>query len=96
MNLDLELHEKHCIVCNKGIIAGPEWVFLVGSTHNKQYFCSWGCMRKFEKNRGTKAERRETIQRAISDGMTTEQIVNTYHVDRTNVIYWQKKMGVAV
>ena len=98
MNLDLEFKEKKCVICKKGIIAGQDWVYKTGSSHNLQYFCSWHCLRDYEKNwskkKGSKVSRREKIIEAIQTGKDAKTIANELHVDRTNVIYWQRKLGV--
>lgn len=92
MNVELEFHEKKCSKCGKGFIAGPEWAYRHGKGYNALLFCSWGCLRAWEKSRGSKIDRREQIIQAIYDGKSIEEIVNTLHVDRSNVLYWQRKL----
>ncbi len=46
--------EKRCPLCGKEFWAGSEWVFR--KTDRKtgyiKYYCSWGCIRKLEKEGG--------------------------------------------
>lgn len=57
---------KHiCPICKKVFYTQTaEWGYKVGSKKGKIYFCTWGCLREFEKMREwRKAEREESKRR---------------------------------
>lgn len=87
----LDYCEKKCRRCGKKfIVHGGEWAFY---KHDSKWWCSWGCMRADERENLSKAERRERIQQAIKDGLTTNEIVSLLHEEKRLVTYWQEKMG---
>ena len=92
MNVDLEFHEKKCARCGKEFIGGLDWAYRTGKGYNAQLFCSWSCLRAWEKNKEGKADRREKIIQAINEGKPADVIAKELHVDRTRVVYWQKKL----
>lgn len=49
-----ELNEKKCHECGKEIFVTPEWVYKRGEYSRVKYFCSWGCLCKFDKKRTTR------------------------------------------
>ena len=90
---DIDAHTRKCPVCGKEFYANAErWVFLKFINKKRYVFCSWSCMRAFEKRRGTKADRRERIQQAIRDGLSTNEICDLVGAEKSAVLYWQKKM----
>lgn len=91
---DLMYKERKCHKCGKLFIASSpeEWVYKRRINNYPKYFCSWKCLRDYDKNHGTKAERQEKIIRALEDGIPVEEICKKLDVDRSNVTYWQRKM----
>ena len=56
-------NEKECLVCGKAfIVPDEEWVFKCGNQKQHKFFCSWKCMREFEKN-GTRKVFQVQIER---------------------------------
>lgn len=56
MKSDLGLREKKCDCCGKTFFLTPDiWVykkeFAINHKRPMKYFCSWGCLRKYEKAR---------------------------------------------
>lgn len=49
-----DLNEKKCHECGKVIFITPGWVYKRGRDYRLKYFCSWGCMCKFDKKRATR------------------------------------------
>ena len=90
---DLAFRERRCPVCKKIFITSNEWVFKKTYGSHEKQFCSWGCLRKYEKSHGTPAQRREAIQQAIMDGLTTNEISVLLDEDKTKIDYWRKKMA---
>jgi len=85
-------NEKSCARCGKPFIVHSEWAFK-RVANGRKYFCSYKCMREWENERGSKAERRERIIQAINDGLTTNEIVSLLNVDHSAVNYWRRKLG---
>ena len=92
MNVELEFHEKQCARCGKEFIGNLDWAYKIGKRYNAIMFCSWSCLRAYEKERGSKIDRREKIINALRRGKQVDEIAKELHVDRTNVVYWQKKL----
>jgi len=91
---DLLYKERKCYKCGKHfIVPSPEeWVFKRRINNYPKYFCSWSCIRKYDMNQGTKAERQEKIINALEAGSSVEEICKKFDVDRHNVVYWQRKL----
>ena len=90
--------EKECHMCGKKfIVQSPDqYVYKRLFGRNEKYFCSWGCLRKWEATRGSKVTRRDKIIDALKDGMSVKEICYKFDVDRTNVVYWQNKLQLKV
>jgi hypothetical protein len=41
-----------CPICNKRYLCFPEWVYKRRRGYGYLYFCTYGCMRKYERERG--------------------------------------------
>jgi len=57
-----------------------------------RYFCSWGCLRLWDAQRGTKGERREKMIQAIKDGLTVNEIAELLQIDKSTIVYWKNKL----
>ena len=84
--------EKKCPVCKKEFIAHEDWVFRRKQGFKEKVFCSWGCMRKWERGRQKPIERREKIVKAIMDGLNDREIAFMLDEDTTSISYWRKKL----
>jgi len=85
--------ERKCSVCGKEFIMHEGWIYKKCRGHElERLFCSWGCMREFEKRRGNAAERREKIIQAIKDGLNDTEIGNLLCEERQRVHYWRTKL----
>ena len=85
--------ERTSSVCGKQFIMHEGWIYKKCRGHElERLFCSWGCMRKFEKTRGTTIECRERIIQAIQDGLNDNEIAALLYEDRARVAYWRKKL----
>ena len=67
-------HERKCAVCRKPFIIYPGWAYKHGTGEHKIVFCSWSCLRKWESGQGTSRERRQTIIRALQDGLNPKEV----------------------
>ena len=93
MTDELKLREKKCVRCGKILIArDDDYAYKRNIDHKLQYFCSWHCLRDWEIERGTKIARRERIQQAIRDGLTTSEIAVLLTENRATIDYWRRKM----
>lgn len=43
-------HEARCPVCRKKYWKGNEWAYKSGYTNRERFFCSWKCLRAWEKD----------------------------------------------
>ena len=84
--------ERKCYVCGRHFIISNEWAYRRTYGTRERVFCSWGCMRKFDKARGTKPERRDRIVQALKDGLSVKEICALLSEDVSVVAYWAKKM----
>lgn len=85
-------NERECSVCRKKFIMYPDWAFKQSFKSREKVFCSWSCMRKWEKNRGDATVRRERIKQALRDGLTIAEIVKLLGESPEKVWYWKKQM----
>ena len=91
-----------CPVCQKEFVVYDEsWAFtghLDTNKHRKVWFCSWGCMRKYERGetnltgRGVRlSEKKRKIWAALDDGLTVHEISTLLDVPVTQVNYYKYK-----
>ena len=87
-------NERKCYRCGKVFIVHDpsDWVFRRYLHGTDRFFCSWSCIKAFEEGRGTKTQRREKVIAMLKDGLTVSEVCKLSGMDRTNVIYWEKKI----
>ena len=88
--------EKECPICGKEFLFRTDWGFkriYFGKTLN---FCSWGCLRKWEKSGpiGSKQELRDRICQALKDGLTVKEVSVLLDVKTDRVLYWRQKLKI--
>ena len=84
---------RKCAQCKKEfIIQTDEYAYKKYLKSFVRYFCSWSCMRKWEKNHENPAEKRERICQAIMDGLSIKEISELLDEDPRKVWYWKKKL----
>ena len=92
-NMEKILGREHkCDCCGKGFILRPGWSYKKGTADNVKLFCSWSCLRKWEKARPSKAEQRARLIELLMQGKTPSEIVKTENIDYKSVWYWKKKI----
>jgi len=87
--------ERKCPICGGVFILGGEnWAYKRVSGHKTMYFCSYGCLGKFEKTRPKKVAKgqREDMIRMLKEGKGISEIVRTLGVERSKVIYWKERV----
>ena len=85
--------EKSCHVCGKIFINRPEWAYRRCQNGREVLFCSYHCMRSWEKRRHkTKVEIRDEIIQGIKDGLTNAEIIKKTSADASRVYYWRQKI----
>ena len=94
-NKQLVGRERKCPVCGNVFILGDEnLAYKRVSGHKMMYFCSYGCLGKFEKTRPKKVAKgqREDMIRMLKEGKGISEIVRTLGVERSKVIYWKERV----
>ena len=79
----LKLKERKCSTCGKRFILREGWVFKRTSGNGEKLFCSWGCMRKWDKEHGKKEFRNEAIQLALAQGLSVDEVAKKLNEDKT-------------
>ena len=94
MNKDLTFKERECWRCGKQFIVhnADEWVFRREVRRRDRLFCSWSCVKAFDREKGSKADRRDKIIEALKDGLSVNEVVNMLDADRAKVVYWKNKL----
>ena len=86
--------EKACKNCGKEFeMPCGDWAFKKYKGRSILYFCSWKCIRAWEKvHEVSKIDQRERIIQALSDGLTVKEVSVLVGADPTKVSYWEKRM----
>ena len=69
---DLVGRERKCPVCEKVfILVDDDWAYKRIQGHKTMYFCSWGCMGKYDNTRPKKVaiDQREDLIRMLKEGI---------------------------
>ena len=94
-NEQLVGRERKCPVCEKVfILADEEWAYKRIRDHKAKYFCSWGCLCRYEQTRPKRVakDQREDMIRMLKEGKGISEIVRTLGVDRSKVKYWKERV----
>lgn len=94
-NEQLVGRERKCPVCEKVfILADEEWAYKRIRDHKAQYFCSWGCLCRYEQTRPKRVakDQRDDMIRMLKEGKGISEIVRTLGVDRSKVKYWKERV----
>ena len=92
MNTRCSIKDRKCCICSKAFVMRDDWVFKRTSGQRTKYFCSWTCMRKWDKSHRSMTERKEAVQIAISTGKSVDEIARELNEDKTMVAYWYRRM----
>ena len=87
--------ERKCPVCGKVfILADEEWAYKRIRDHRAKYFCSWGCLCRYEQTRPMRVAKgqREDMIRMLKEGKGISEIVRTLGVDSSKVKYWKERV----
>lgn len=87
-------NERHCAICDRTFIMRPEWVYKRGFGKGSKVFCSWHCLREYEKRHLTGAARREFIVRMLREGKGVSEISTALAIDPRSVYYWKQKLAL--
>lgn len=93
---ELKFGERRCSRCGKEfLIHDGEWAYRGSEGKNAKIFCSWKCLRAWEKEKPTKIDRREKIINMIMDHpeMTYNQIAKELCEEPKTVWYWMQKLS---
>lgn len=93
---DLYNEQEHiCPECGKDfLVFDPEWVYRSGKGKGARLFCSWKCLRSWEKNKPSKIDRRMKILAEIYDHpeMEPREIAKKLNEEPKVVWYWWQKV----
>lgn len=87
--------EKNCERCGKEFVMPcGDWAYKKYKGRGYMYFCSWSCVRAWEKehDKPTKIDERERIIQALADGLSVKEVSILLNVDPQKVSYWKKRM----
>ena len=89
-----EEREKACKCCGKQFDTPTgEWAYKKYKGQGWIWFCSWKCMRQWERvHEISKIERRERILQALADGLSVKATSILLDEDPAKVSYWKKRM----
>ena len=84
--------ERKCHICGRVFMYRADWAYKKGMGDGIKLFCSWSCMRKYEKRKPDRISRTQKIQQALADGLNPKEIADLLAIDSRQVAYWQRKM----
>lgn len=86
--------EKNCHRCGKEFeMPCGDWAYKQYKGRGIRYFCSWKCMRAWEKEHDhSKIGERERIIQALADGLSVKEVSVLLNVDSSKVSYWYRRM----
>ena len=84
--------ERKCDVCKKEFIYYPTWVYKRSVGDRLKVFCSWHCLRAFERKKLHKSEQRDAIIERLIEGETVDEIVKALSCDSRLVYHWKQKL----
>ncbi len=87
--------ERCCAICGSKFLGADQWVFK----RNRHWFCSWGCLREYEKgktvkrnnNRLTRMDREKVIQ-MLQIGLSPKHVAEKMGLTINAVVYYQTKL----
>ena len=85
--------ERECPVCGKTFILYEDWAYRKHKGDSDMILCSWGCLRKAERDDVSQKERNERLIQAIKDGLTNMEIMAMFGEYTRRIEYWRKKIA---
>ena len=84
------LTEKICPMCKRrfSIYLSCGWAY----TKNDKRFCSWKCLRQYEKMRQFPNEKKEQVRELYHKGVPQNKIAKTLFMSVQSVNYWVTKI----
>ena len=81
---------KVCPICKKqfSMLMSCGWAY----TMNEKKFCSWSCMRKYERTRKKPNEKKEQVRELYHKGMRQYEIAKALYMSVQSVNYWLTKI----
>lgn len=91
---DNSFRTRKCWRCGKEFIVRDynEWVFRREVRRFDRLFCSWSCVKAYDREKEGKRDQREKIIEALKDGLSVNEVANMLDADRSKVVYWAKKL----
>ena len=89
--------EKKCAICGKKFCVRPEYRYTRGVEKAQKYFCSWHCMREYDKkwvHGGRKPNKaKDDILRLLNEGVEPKDIAEQLKIKLTMVYYYKDQYG---
>ena len=92
--------EHKCAECGKSFCAREEWAYVrakESTSSHKKWFCSWGCLRKYEAKHGDGNRKpnkaKDEILRMLSEGKSAKEISDVLGIRQAMVYYYDKQYG---
>lgn len=82
--------DKKCYLCGKEFVYTDKvgWGYKKG----EKLFCSWKCLRQYEKTRQFPNEKKEQIRELYHKGIPQKEIAQTLFMSVQSVNYWVTKI----
>ncbi len=92
-----DLHDRKCKQCGKLFESRKEYAYRSQVKKGRYiYFCSYKCMRKYEKkkeeNKVKYSEIEQSVYRALGEGMTPKEAADALGLSMPTVYKYQHKM----
>ena len=90
--------EKTCIVCGRVFCITDEWVYVRGSHEQMRYFCSWHCLREYDRTHETirgkpPSEKKTAILKLRKQGLSYTEISLKLNISEAMVKYYDLNYG---
>lgn len=88
--------ERTCAICKKHFYAmDGQYAYVRGAEYNRLYFCSYSCMRAYDRNEKPKKinEKREAILRLRKAGKSRREVAIELGLPDHVVAYYDVKYG---
>lgn len=82
---------RKCDVCKKEFIWHDDWAYKMTSGYKVRMFCSWHCLRDYQRRHESNKQTGKDIYKAIQDGLNDKEIAELLNVDHSRIAYWRDK-----